>query len=630
MEQNRNNSNSSGQNPDKRPKGNFLLPLIIAVGLLLIVSSLWGNIKRSQYTETSYSDFLVAMEGQNLAEVEIQDDRLIYMTKEEAEKPAEDQQAYFTGLPIGGDRMELAAQLHAQGVTVYDQIVEDNSTIIMILYYVLMFGVFFFVMRSLTKRFSGEGMMGGMGGNKAKVYMEKQTGVTFQDVAGQDEAKESLQEIIDFLHNPQKYKEIGAKLPKGALLVGSPGTGKTLLAKAVAGEANVPFFSISGSDFEEMFVGVGASRVRNLFQQAAKVAPCIIFIDEIDAVGHSRDARFHTNDQTLNQLLGEIDGFDSSKGVVILAATNRPEILDKALLRAGRFDRRIIVDRPNLQGRLDTLKVHTRKIKLAEDVDLRRIAQTASGAVGADLANLVNEAALRAVRKGRKMVTQEDLLAAFETVMMGSEKKNTVRTETERRMTAYHEVGHALVAALEKNAMPVSKITIIPRTGGSLGATMYIPEEEKNLYTREDLIAKIHSLLGGRAAEEVVFGTMTTGASNDLQRATALARDMIARYGMSSELGLLSPTVVTSQYLDGQSSLDCSQETAATVDKAARSLLETCYAEDKQVLTENRALLDEISEFLLTKETITGEELMAYVHAAQNPHPEVEEIETEE
>jgi len=364
-----------------------------------------------------------------------------------------------------------------------------------------------------------------------------------------------------------------------------------------------------------MFVGVGASRVRDLFQQAAKVAPCIIFIDEIDAVGHKRNERLGYNDQTLNSLLGEIDGFDSSKGIVILAATNRPEILDKALLRPGRFDRRIIVDEPNFQGRLDTLKVHTRKIKLAEDVDLRKIAQIAAGAVGADLANLVNEAALRAVRKGRKIVTQEDLLVSYETVLMGSVKKNTMRTEAERRMTAYHEVGHALVAALEKNSTPVSKITIIPRTGGSLGATMYIPEEEKYLYTREDLISKLHSLLGGRAAEEVVFGTMTTGASNDLQRATGLARDMIARYGMSNELGLLSPIVVTNQYLDGQASLDCSQETAAQIDKAARALLEKCYAEDKQVLTENRALLDDISEFLLLKETITGEELMAYVNA---------------
>ena len=436
-----------------------------------------------------------------------------------------------------------------------------------------------------------------------------------------------MQEIIDFLHNPQKYTEIGAKLPKRALLVSSPGTGKTLLAKAVAGEANVPFFSMSGSDFIEMFVGTGASRVRDLFEQASKVAPCIVFIDEIDAIGHSRDSRYGSHsehDQTLNQLLGEIDGFDSSKGIVVLAATNRPEVLDNALLRPGRFDRRITVDKPNLQGRLDTLKVHTRKIRLAEDVDLQKIALATAGAVGADLANLVNEAALRAVRKGRKMVTQEDLLAAYETVTMGSEKKNARSTEMEKRLTAYHEVGHALVAALSKNGMPVSKISIIPRTSGTGGATMYIPAEDKNLYTREDLMDWIHSLLGGRAAEEVVFGTMTTGASNDLQRATAMARDMIARYGMSRELGLLSPTVITSQYLGGQASLDCSQETAALVDKASQKLLEQCYLEDKQVLTENRALLDEIAEYLLSKETITGDELMAFVNADKNP-PIIEE-----
>ncbi len=497
--------------------------------------------------------------------------------------------------------------------------------------YVLMFGFMFFLMNSISKRMSGDGALGGMGKSKAKVYMEKQTGVTFRDVAGQDEAKESLQEIIDFLHNPGKYTEIGAKLPKGALLVGPPGTGKTLIAKAVAGEAGVPFFALSGSDFEETFVGVGSSRVRDLFQQAAKVAPCIIFIDEIDAVGHKRNERLSYNDQTLNSLLGEIDGFDSNKGIVVLAATNRPEILDKALLRPGRFDRQIIMDTPNYQGRLDTLKVHTKKIKLAEDVDLKKLAQTTSGAVGAELANLVNEAALRAVRKGRKMVTQDDLLTAYETVNMGSEKKNAKSTELERRMTAYHEVGHALVAALEKNAMPVSKITIIPRTSGIGGATMYIPEEDKSLYTREDLITRIHSLLGGRAAEEVVFGTMTTGASNDLQRATGLARDMIARFGMSKELGLLSPMVIHNQYLDGAGGLDCSQETAAQIDRAARTLLDVCYQEDKQVLTENRSLLDEIAEHLMAKETITGEEMMAFVnYAKEHPAQPEEPAETEE
>ena len=471
--------------------------------------------------------------------------------------------------------------------------------------------------------------MGGFGKSKAKMYMEKQTGVTFKDVAGQDEAKESLVEIIDFLHNPQKYTDIGAKLPKGALLVGSPGTGKTLLAKAVAGEAGVPFFSISGSDFVEMFVGMGASRVRDLFQQAAKVAPCIIFIDEIDAVGRSRDNRYGNNseqEQTLNQLLNEIDGFEPSKGIVCLAATNRPEILDKALLRPGRFDRRIIVDRPNLQGRLDTLKVHTRKIKLSEDVDLKKIAQATAGAVGADLANLVNEAALRAVRHGRQTVNQEDLMVSFETVIAGTEKKNTVMTDTEKRLVSYHEVGHALVAALEKHSQPVSKITIVPHTSGALGYTMQMPEEEKFLNTAEELRGELRTLVGGRAAEQVVFGVQTTGASNDLQRATALARNMISQYGMGKQLGLMTTASVEHQYLDGQAYMDCAQSTASIVDQEVKELLEQSYAQAVKLLTEHRSLLDEIAEFLLMKETITGEELMSFVNAENQPKlPEPEE-----
>ena len=452
-------------------------------------------------------------------------------------------------------------------------------------------------------------------------------------MAGQDEAKESLQEIIDFLHNPQKYTAIGAKLPKGALLVGSPGTGKTLLAKAVAGEADVPFFSISGSDFVEMFVGMGASRVRDLFQQAAKVAPCIIFIDEIDAVGRSRDNRYGSNseqEQTLNQLLNEIDGFEPSKGIVCLAATNRPEILDKALLRPGRFDRRIIVDRPNLQGRLDTLKVHTRKIKLSEDVDLKKIAQATAGAVGADLANLVNEAALRAVRKGRQAVNQEDLLVSFETVIAGTEKKNTVLTDMEKRLVAYHEVGHALVAALEKHSQPVSKITIVPHTSGALGYTMQMPDEEKFLSTADELRTELKTLVGGRAAEQVVFGVQTTGASNDIQRATGLARAMVTQYGMSEKFGLMSTTSVQHQYLEGQAYMDCSQETAAEVDKEVLRFLEQAYSDAKQLLIDNRSLLDEISEFLLVKETITGDELMAFVNADKNPAPAEESAETTE
>ena len=625
MDQNRNN-NPRGNKPgdDKRPKTNIWVALIITVAIILIISTVFNAISNSQYTATTFSDFRAAMESDNLSEVLFQADRIVYMTKEEAAKPAVSQKACYTGLPTGGT-MELSSQLVAMGVVVDHQIVEDNSTIIMILYYVIMFAVIFGTMRMLTKRMSGEGMMGGFGSSKAKVYMEKQTGITFKDVAGQDEAKESLLEIIDFLHNPQKYAEIGAKLPKGVLLVGSPGTGKTLLAKAVAGEANVPFFSISGSDFVEMFVGVGASRVRDLFQQAAKVAPCIIFIDEIDAVGRSRDSKFGGNteqEQTLNQLLGEIDGFDSSKGVVCLAATNRPEILDKALLRPGRFDRRIIVDRPNLQGRLDTLKVHTRRIKLSEDVDLQKIAQATAGAVGADLANLVNEAALRAVRLGRKAVNQEDLLVSFETVIAGTEKKNTVLTDTEKRLVAYHEVGHALVAALEKHAQPVSKITIVPHTSGSLGYTMQMPEEEKYLQTSDELLTELRTLVGGRAAEQVVFGVKTTGASNDIQRATNLARHMITQYGMSEKFGLMALANVGNQYLDGQAYMDCSQQTAALVDQEVQALIERCYTEAKQLLTDHRALLDEVALYLLSKETITGDELMAYVNAEKAKLPE--------
>ena len=615
MEQNKNNSN---QNPgkDKKPK-NIWVTILITVAIVLLITYVYSAISSSRYKEVDYSDFLTELDNNNLAEVEFQNDRVIYLTKTEAEKPADQQKACLTGLP-NGDVMTLAERLHAMDVQVVQIIEEDNSFITMILYYVLMFGSLFLIFRMIGKRMGGDGVMGSIGGNKAKVYMEKQTGVTFRDVAGQDEAKESLQEIIDFLHNPQKYTEIGAKLPKGALLVGAPGTGKTLIAKAVAGEANVPFFSISGSDFVEMFVGMGASRVRDLFQQAAKVAPCIIFIDEIDAVGRSRDSKFGGNDereQTLNQLLSEIDGFDSNKGIVCLAATNRPEILDKALLRPGRFDRRIIVDRPNLQGRLDTLKVHTRKIKLADDVDLRKIAQATAGAVGADLANLVNEAALRAVRQGRRTVNQEDLMVSFEVVIAGTEKKNTVLTDTEKRLVAYHEVGHALVAALEKHTDPVTKITIVPHTSGALGYTMYTPEEEKYLSTKDELLVDLRSTLGGRAAEQVVFGVQTTGAANDIQRATSLARHMVTLYGMSEELGLMAPASVNSQYLDGQAYLDCSQETSALVDKAVQKIMNQCYEDAKKLLTGNRALLDEISEYLLVKETITGEELMAFVNA---------------
>ena len=482
---------------------------------------------------------------------------------------------------------------------------------------IIMVSLFMLVMRILSKSGGGFGGIGSVGKSNAKVYMEKSTGVTFKDVAGQDEAKESLEEIIDFLHNPGRYTAIGAKLPKGALLVGSPGTGKTLLAKAVAGEAGVPFFSISGSGFVEMFVGVGASRVRDLFKEAAKVAPCIIFIDEIDAIGKTRDSRFgggnDEREQTLNQLLAEMDGFDPSKGIIVLAATNRPEVLDKALLRPGRFDRRITVDRPNLAGRLATLQVHTRNIKLAEDVNLEKIAQATAGCVGADLANLVNEAALRAVRKGRRAVNQNDLLVSFELVIAGSEKKGTVITEQEKRIIAYHEVGHALVAAKQKNAQPVSKITIVPHTQGALGYTLHLPEEEKFLMSREDILAEIRTLLAGRSSEEVVCNTMTSGAANDIERATEMARNLVARFGMCDEFDMVALGTVQSQYLDGGYSMTCAQETYAAADRETIKIIRQCHKEAKEILMENRELLDKIAAYLLKKETITGQEMIAII-----------------
>ena len=480
---------------------------------------------------------------------------------------------------------------------------------------VIMVVLFSFLFRGMSSKMGGG--LGGVGKANAKVYVEKSTGVTFMDVAGQDEAKESMQEIIDILHNPQKYTEIGAKLPKGALLVGPPGTGKTLLAKAVAGEANVPFFSISGSDFVEMFVGMGAARVRDLFKEASKMAPCIIFIDEIDTIGKSRDNRLGGNDereQTLNQLLAELDGFDPSKGVIVLGATNRPEVLDKALLRPGRFDRRITIDRPNLAGRLATLHVHTRKIKLAEDVDLKKIALATAGTVGADLANLVNEAALRAVRMGRKAVNQEDLLASFEFVIAGSEKKNSVLTEFEKKLVAYHEVGHAMVAYKQKNAEPVQKITIVPHTEGSLGYTLLMPEEDKtNLRTKDELMAKITVSMGGRAAEEVVLNTMTNGASQDIQEATNIARNMVAMYGMSDAFGMMALGSVRNQYLDGGYGLDCAQDTAAAMDREVQAILTKCYQDAVSLIRDNLEDMHKVVKYLLEKETITGGEMVAII-----------------
>ena len=610
------------QNGDDGRQGRRIVFLMVAALIAtLLINSVYTSIANAYLSEIPYNEFQEYLDKDEIAELEFQSDRIVILTREEAKKPAAQQRMYYTGIIPNYDNSELKAQLDKQGVIYNTEIVEQASPIVTfvvtwLLPVIIMYALFSLLMRSMSKRMGGG--IGGIGESKAKVYMEKSTGVTFADVAGQDEAKESLVEIIDFLHNPQKYAAIGAKLPKGALLVGPPGTGKTLLAKAVAGEASVPFFSISGSDFVEMFVGVGASRVRDLFQQAAKVAPAIIFIDEIDAIGRTRDSKFGGNDereQTLNQLLAEIDGFDSSKGVVILAATNRPEILDKALLRAGRFDRRIIVDRPNLAGRYQTLRVHTKNIKLAEDVDLHKIAQATAGAVGADLANLVNEAALRAVRLGRKAVNQQDLLTSFELVIAGTEKKGTVLTDTEKRIVSYHEVGHALVAALQKHSQPVSKITIVPHTSGALGYTMQMPEEEKFLSSKEELIVELQTMLGGRAAEQIVFGIATTGASNDIERATELARKMVTQYGMSDKLGLMALSTVSNPYLDGSTMMNCADSTSSAADEEIHKLLMDCYEDAKRLLTEHRALLDEIAMYLLTKETITGDEFMTYVNA---------------
>ena len=624
------NNDPNGKKPqDNKPQNNddgrqgrrIVFLMVAALIATLLINSVYTSIANAYLSEIPYNEFQEYLDKDEIAELEFQSDRIVILTREEAKKPAAQQRMYYTGIIPNYDNSELKAQLDKQGVIYNTEIVEQASPIVTfvvtwLLPVIIMYALFSLLMRSMSKRMGGG--IGGIGESKAKVYMEKSTGVTFADVAGQDEAKESLVEIIDFLHNPQKYAAIGAKLPKGALLVGPPGTGKTLLAKAVAGEASVPFFSISGSDFVEMFVGVGASRVRDLFQQAAKVAPAIIFIDEIDAIGRTRDSKFGSNDereQTLNQLLAEIDGFDSSKGVVILAATNRPEILDKALLRAGRFDRRIIVDRPNLAGRYQTLRVHTKNIKLAEDVDLHKIAQATAGAVGADLANLVNEAALRAVRLGRKAVNQQDLLTSFELVIAGTEKKGTVLTDTEKRIVSYHEVGHALVAALQKHSQPVSKITIVPHTSGALGYTMQMPEEEKFLSSKEELIVELQTMLGGRAAEQIVFGIATTGASNDIERATELARKMVTQYGMSDKLGLMALSTVSNPYLDGSTMMNCADSTSSAADEEIHKLLMDCYEDAKRLLTEHRALLDEIAMYLLTKETITGDEFMTYVNA---------------
>ena len=589
--------------------------------------------------EIKYSEMVSLIEAGKVDEVLFKDDA-IYITpvegytytEEKDENSKTPPKSYtqskdskltlYTAYLNDKDLLPLLKEHKASYTGYYES--QMNPVLVFMVQYILptiiMVGLLMLVFRMLAKNGGGGGFggIGSVGKANAKVYMEKSTGVTFKDVAGQDEAKESLEEIIDFLHNPGKYTAIGAKLPKGALLVGSPGTGKTLLAKAVAGEAGVPFFSISGSDFVEMFVGVGASRVRDLFKEAAKVAPCIIFIDEIDTIGKSRDGgKFgggnDEREQTLNQLLAELDGFDPGKGIIVLGATNRPEVLDKALLRPGRFDRRITVDRPNLAGRLATLQVHTRNIRLSEDVDLNKIAQATAGCVGADLANLVNEAALRAVRKGRKAVNQEDLLVSFELVIAGAEKKGTVITEEEKRIIAYHEVGHALVAAKQKNAQPVSKITIVPHTQGALGYTLHLPEEEKFLMSKEDILAEIRTLLAGRSSEEIVCDTMTSGAANDIERATEMARNLVARFGMCDEFDMMALGTIQSQYLDGSYSMTCAQETYAAADRETIKIIRQCHEEAKQILRDNRELLDKIAAYLLQKETITGQEMMAII-----------------
>ena len=625
---NRKNSPGGGRNPTNRT--NMLIFMILAV---IVLSSMY--FMRSIYSdateqEVPYSEFVELVKDGKVDSVVMKSDRITFEMKEDADKKEGSglsgaQVTYYTGVFPDEDLKNMLAEY---GVTTYSREVPDTTGAVLysILSYlipiVLMVGAYVFIMGRMSR---GGGMMG-VGKSKAKVYMQKETGVTFKDVAGQDEAKESLQEVVDFLHNPGKYTKIGAKLPKGALLVGPPGTGKTLLAKAVAGEANVPFFSLSGSDFVEMFVGVGASRVRDLFEEAKKMAPCIIFIDEIDAIGKRRDSGLgggnDEREQTLNQLLSEMDGFDTSKGLLILAATNRPEVLDQALLRPGRFDRRVIVDKPDLKGRVNILKVHSKDVHLDETVDLEAIALATSGAVGSDLANMINEAAILAVKDGRNMVSQKDLFEAVEVVLVGKEKKDRILSKEERRIVSYHEVGHALVSALQKDSEPVQKITIVPRTMGALGYVMNVPEEEKYLNTEKEIRAMLVEFVAGRAAEEIVFDTVTTGAANDIEKATRIARAMVTQYGMSPKFGLIGLETVENQYLSGRTVLNCSDEMAAEVDREVMQILKDSYAEAKRLLTENREALDKIAAFLIEKETITGKEFMEIFHQVRGDETE--------
>lgn len=627
MDQNQNpspqNNNENGPK-NKQP----ILMLLICIMVVMFLVNLLTMTMQGGSGEIKYSEFVDLLEQGKVQEVQIKGETL-RVTLKEQQRMGVKKEVYTV---LSEDKTDLVKRLERAGVN--DYYTEKPNVVMEILFSLISLIVpivlMFFLLNMLFRRMNKNGgMMGGVGKSKAKAYVQKETGITFKDVAGQDEAKESLQEVVDFLHNPGKYTAIGAKLPKGALLVGPPGTGKTLLAKAVAGEAHVPFFSLSGSDFVEMFVGVGASRVRDLFEEAKKNAPCIIFIDEVDAIGKSRDSRYGGNDereQTLNQLLAEMDGFDTSKGLLILAATNRPEVLDPALLRPGRFDRRVIVDRPDLKGRISILKVHAKNVSLDETIDLEGIALATSGAVGSDLANMVNEAAILAVKNGRQAVSQKDLLEAVEVVLVGKEKKDRILSKEERKIVSYHEVGHALVSALQKDSEPVQKITIVPRTMGALGYVMHVPEEEKFLNTKKELEAMLVGYLGGRAAEEIVFDTVTTGAANDIEQATKIARAMITQYGMSDRFGLMGLAESQNQYLDGRSMLNCGDSTATEIDHEVMKLLKKSYDEAKRLLSENREALDKIAEFLIQKETITGKEFMKIFHEIKGIKEQTEEV----
>ena len=623
MDNNKNND-PNGQ------KSNWQTITMLAVAALLtfvLVTGMQGLVSSSRDEELSYSEFVRMVEnGEVEAIVQGSSSTSNIQVIPKAGTLDFSSQLNYYVVPLAADAVRLSQSLLENGVDIRVES-RDNSVILAaVLNYAIPFLFLVFLMNFTMRRMGGGGIMG-VGKSNAKMYVQKETGITFKDVAGEDEAKESLTEIVDFLHNPGKYTKIGAKLPKGALLVGPPGTGKTLLAKAVAGEAHVPFYSLSGSDFVEMFVGVGASRVRDLFKNAAENAPCIIFIDEIDAIGRSRDSRLGGNDereQTLNQLLSEMDGFDSTKGLLVLAATNRPEILDPALLRPGRFDRRVVVERPDLNGRINILKVHSKDVLLDETVDFKEIALATSGAVGADLANMMHEAAINAVKHGRQAVSQKDLFEAVEVVLVGKEKKDRIMSKEERRIVSYHEVGHALVSALQKHSEPVQKITIVPRTMGALGYVMNVPEEEKYLNTKKELEAMLVELMAGRAAEELVFDTVTTGAANDIEKATNLARAMITQYGMSKKFGLMSLESKENQYLSGRTVLNCSDATAGEIDQEVMKILKDSYEEAKRLLSENRDAMDQIAEFLIEKETITGKEFMEIFRKVKGLPPEDE------